>query len=106
MMAAAEAGAGEGVVEAHRVMPGELGDELALGAAGDVRAAERGGAVEMLRRDGGRGGGGRRGCRFRPRVSRHSPLALGPPSLIPNRLARALPPLFAQLPPPPPEPRR
>src|SRR5436309_11239303 len=50
MMAAAETGAAEIVVEAARVAPGELGDQLALALLGQIGAGQGRGAVEMLQR--------------------------------------------------------
>src|SRR6185312_11915448 len=88
------------VVETHRLVPGKLGDELALDAARHVRASERGGAVEMLRRDEGRRRGiGVASCLRRHR-RRYSPIAFRHRSIQPEiaALRGALFPSMADLP--------
>src|ERR1700722_1788429 len=46
MMAAAKPGTRQLVVEASGMPAGQLGDQLALNLAGQIRAGQRGGAVE------------------------------------------------------------
>ena len=47
VLAAAEAALGEDVVERGRALADEMGEDLTLGAAGQIRAGRRRGQVEL-----------------------------------------------------------